>query len=123
MSQKAGDVLKEGAGAKFGDSFEFSYPNGEFVLGRSRLGVRRGVKVTVNMPYASGITTGRNGGYHGRSICRPEDQFVKEIGRRLAVIDAIGHLPRELRAIVFKAYNLRISIPHAIQIAEREAGQ
>lgn len=45
--------------------------------------------------------------YRGKSICSKNDQFVKEIGRRVALTDAIRELSKEDRADIHSTYNSR----------------
>lgn len=41
---------------------------------------------------------------YGEAFCHPKDQFVKEIGRKVAIKDAISHLSKATRKKVWEAY-------------------
>lgn len=44
---------------------------------------------------------------YGAAACIPEDQFVKETGRKLALTRAIKHFTREVRGLIWQAYHGR----------------
>lgn len=43
-------------------------------------------------------------GQPGAAICMPNDEFDAEIGRRIAIANAVRRLPRKQRKEIFAAY-------------------
>lgn len=67
----------------------------------------REITETSNGTTTCNVTLDSGGSLTGKSICSKNDQFVKEIGRRVALADAIHELPKEVRTEIHEAYNNR----------------
>jgi hypothetical protein len=49
----------------------------------------------------------------GQAICNPKDQYVKSIGRKVSLTDAIQGLDKPTRALIWKQYLEKFKVPNA----------
>ena len=89
--------LKDGKRWKVYFEYDYNYVfdtfRGEIITRRTKVVIEVVVENAENIPVS-----------WGAAFCSPDDLFVKETGRKIALNHALGRFPRETRTIVWKAY-------------------